>query len=211
MNRSFLLAAALTAFAAPAFAAPVTVNINPGYAIPIGPYSDVLKNSLMIQASAETPITKELSAGLEAGWTSPNLAGTLTTFKTVTFTSDMNLTSWQITPFARYSLAPKEVAGKSVTPYGVLGAGIYVNSTSAGTFTFSDSSTVPFSGLNSVVHFGFNAGIGASMDMATNFAVGLDLRYHMYLTKTDANRDGSNRDPVDWFVPSLRLSYKFGS
>jgi opacity protein-like surface antigen len=208
MNNRFLLVAALAAFAAPAFAMPVTVNVNPGAAIPLGAVGDVTKTSFMIQGSAETPITKDLSGGVEIGYLNPKFEGS---FKTATFTSDVNLTVWQATPFVRYSLAAQQVAGKSVTPYGLLGAGVYVDKANSGTITFSDGSTVPDPGKTSVVHFGFNIGIGASMDVATNVAVGVDLRYHMYFTKLDINQDGKGSDPVNFFVPSLRVSYKFGS
>jgi opacity protein-like surface antigen len=209
MNRSFLLVAALAVFAAPAFATPVTVNVNPGYAIPLGAAKDVTKSAFMIQGSAEIPVANQLNAGLELGYTNPNFEGS--TALLGSFTSDINLRVLQITPFVRYMLPAQNLGGKSVTPYGVLGVGVYSDKSTSGTVQPS-ATAVPESA--SVTHFGLNVGIGASVDLAANWALGIDLRYHHYFTHKDIDLDAAastDHEAVQFFVPSLRISYKFGS
>jgi hypothetical protein len=211
MNKVFLLAAALAAFAAPAFADPVTLNVNPGAAVPLGPVSHVTKTAFMIQGSAETPVAPSLAAGVEIGYTHPNSEGTAFFGS---FTSDIHTTLWQVTPYVRYSLPSATTNwGSDLTPYAILGLGTYIDRRGSGSLTPNGGGAIAVPVSPTVTHFGFNVGIGASLGLSKTVALGIDFRYHMYFTKRDIDLDSAtslDHEPIYFIVPSLRISYKFG-
>jgi len=212
MKRNLILAALVAAAMPAAAATNLTLGLTPGYAIPVGPAGKSYGSAFMLGLSGELPLNDSWSAGLELAYTGPNLQGTSNPVLG-TYTSDINTKVWQITPFARYSV-PMKTGGTSWTPYGIVGAGVYSDKSGAGTIQSASLGPVPVAEGSNVAHIGFNIGVGAMVDVQPNLSVGLELRYHHYFTTSDVDLDSvgsTDKEAVQLFVPSARVTYKFGS
>ncbi|MBI5244261.1 MAG: porin family protein [Elusimicrobia bacterium] len=200
MRKAFIAGAVMLGVAMPSLAAETgkwTVGLHPGYAAIIGSEltKDFMKNSFALQASAEYQFHKMLSAGLEAGYIlGHKMEGKNRGYG---FTSDIKLPVCQITPFIR---ASKALEG-GITPYAVFGMGYYHNPRKEGTMTYAyDAQPGPLA-VEKADWFGFNLGGGVQMPVMEKFLVGLDFRFHNLTKRHDA--------PIQYFLPSLRLSCRF--
>jgi opacity protein-like surface antigen len=119
---------------------------------------------------------------------------------TTTDLSDLQIKTIQITPFVK---AGKDFNfnGKKCKYYGIFGAGVYTWSHSealiAGT-TYDSASAI---------RYGFNLGGGATMEVAPQWNVGLDLRWHHVFGFFD-NGDGTT-SAANNITPTLKVAYTF--
>ncbi|MFA5161994.1 MAG: outer membrane beta-barrel protein [Elusimicrobiales bacterium] len=164
-----------------------------GYAMPVsGDWSSNHKGSLNMSLAGAYKFQDMLSAGLELGYDFGHKNKDV---------SDYKVKVLQLTPFIKAD-KDVELGGKKVNTYGIFGLGLYRWSTpdydnGAGTTVAGDSGS----------KFGFNLGGGAMMEVAPQWKVGLDLRWHHVFGMLD-NGDGTS-SAANNIVPSLKVAYSF--
>ena len=87
--------------------------------------------------------------------------------------------------YGKYLLPSMDIGGKKAKFYGIVGLGIY---------SVADYNN--FSSVSDVVKIGLGLGAGATMEVAQNWNVGLELRYHLV-------------SKFSTFAPALKVGYHF--
>ncbi len=102
---------------------------------------------------------------------------------------DYTLSTWGLTPYAKYS-KEMDMGGNKWNVYGAVGLGYY-----------SVTSKAEIPGLISAsvtdTKFGFNLGGGAMYPLNDKMQLGLDLRYHMVASN------------LSYFIPAVKFAYSF--
>ncbi len=186
------------------------MGLAPGYAIPVGVAKDIIKGSFALKADASYRVVDWLNAGFELGYSFAHKYEGRFGGGFGAFTSDTDAQVLQLTPVAKLG-KELEAGAMKWRPYGVVGAGIYMDQTRGGTITLTDlgNTRTPLEKDKWKGYFGFNVGVGADFRVHESWLVGLDARYHHYLTKSDINLDDKKNDPIQYITPSLRLAYLF--
>lgn len=103
-------------------------------------------------------------------------------------TVDMDVTTWGLTPYAKYS---KEVdlGGKKATAFALAGLGLYG--------VTAEASSGGVSSEESDSEFGFNLGGGLMYPINDKMQVGADVRYHIVASD------------LTYFIPAVKFTYSF--
>jgi len=152
-------------------------SIDLGYTMPMGNTADVVKGGLGLGLEYDGyKINDMFSIGGAFFYTSGDVKAD----------TSKSVTTWGITPFAKYT---KEVdlGGKKAVAYGLFGLGFY-------------NSSSDVSGVDSATDLGFNLGGGLMFPLADKMQLGADLRYHYVATSGDS---------TNYFVPSVKFTYTF--
>jgi len=108
--------------------------------------------------------------------------------KKTTLGVDYTLSTWGLTPYAKYS---REVTmgSKKINVYGAAGLGFYSVTAKAEVGALSAEATD--------TKLGFNLGAGAMYPLNDKMQLGLDLRYHMVASD------------LSYFIPAAKFTYSF--
>jgi len=196
----FVLAAASGVKAAGMEVGKMEVGFGPGLAIPMSSeYKDSntgCKSSFMLDLYGQYQIHEMLALGLDMGYDFGHKS------KVAGAPDDLKLKILQITPFVKFE-QPFDLSGKKATYFAKLGVGYYNLKSTEYTML---GVTTPSSNVGKL---GFNLGIGATMEVAPQFAVGLDVTYH-YVTKSDmVTNAAGERQVLTQLTPAIHGIYRF--
>ncbi|MDD2772594.1 MAG: porin family protein [Elusimicrobiales bacterium] len=171
------------------------VGGGPGYSMPVGgDWSDAVGGSFNLNAFGAYKIQDPLAVGLELGYDFSHKAKDTAIYDM----SDVKTKIFQVTPFVKAS-KDMTMSGKKVNYYGIFGAGLYSMSTSGSTTPLLAGAQV-VDETASAGYFGFNLGGGATMELAPQWSVGLDLRWHHIFSSNAATNN---------ITPTLKVAYMF--
>lgn len=196
----FVLAAASGVKAAGMEVGKMEVGFGPGLAIPMSSdykdSTDGCKSSFMLDLYGQYQIHEMLALGLDMGYDFGHKSK-------ADGLGDMKLKILQITPFVKFE-QPFDMSGKKATYFAKLGAGYYNLKVS----DFSDDAGTSYTGTN-VGKLGFNLGLGATMEVAPQFAIGLDVTFH-YITKSSMVIDSNgDKQVITQLTPAIHGIYRF--
>jgi len=183
-------------------------QIRPGFSVPRGSLADVAKNSATLHASVERKVNDTLSIGLEAG---DNLGHRYEGLDATAgrFTSNVRIGIFQLSPMFKLGF-DIPLGYRSLRPYFVTGAGLYVENRNAGTITLLPSGAqrrVEASKARGNV--GANVGVGITFRPWIRVRLGGETRYHYYSQEDDLDGDTKKRDAVRYLTTAVVISYLF--
>lgn len=192
MKKTFILSALVMCMSSAAYAgldaSKISVGGGVGYSIPTGNFHDTNKGSPSLAVSGEYKIAKRYALGLEMAY---NYDYSMKDSQKTGSITDGKSKIWELAPFVR-AMKDFTLRGKNAMAYCLVGMGVY--NLKSETDRSGDVSA------DSQSKFGWNAGAGLMVEVARQWSVGLDLRYH------NVNTDTYN---TSFITPTARASYRF--
>jgi hypothetical protein len=209
------------------------VNVNPGYAIPIGDSADFLGNSPALDGSVFFKVAPWLKAGLQAGYIfgsrfAAHKAGVNQLDNDVDGIPDTNLTFTSDVDFQILHVEPAFKVGKILhaggvrwEPYFTAGGGPYWIHNTAGTVNFhgTTSGGIPLAAPHSAGVILVPLQDSVMVGSGTDFNLGFDVGGGLSCLLTDNVVIGADllyrqiiyQDAADlqFLIPSLRLAFEF--
>ncbi len=183
MKKTIFAAALVLGFGAIAHAADGKYQVGVGLfdSLPMsGDFKDGVKSSLGFNAYGDYKVTDMFSVGVEIGDVLgyPIKADTSIKLRTLSYGVRGKI------------VKPMDFGSKKGNVYGIVGV-------------TNDRWSVN-QGSESVTKVGYNAGLGAQMEVSANWLVGLEVRYHIF--KTDV---GGENMTANSLAPALTVGYSF--
>ena len=179
------------------------VGVLPGYSIPVagdywGNSTTGVKSSFALAAYGDYKYNDMLMFGLDLGYDfGHKLQGDNP--------ENYRAAILQITPHAKY-YKNMNILGKNGKVYGVFGLGLYDLKSKYDTGT-----TVPNANGDSMACFGINVGGGADIEIAPNWLVGAEVRWHHIFNAIAMADDNGNitNYAANNITPTLKVAYTF--
>lgn len=184
------------------------LQLRPGFAIPRGSFADIAKHSFTLHASLERHLNPWVSLGAEIG---DNVAHRYegTDARTGRFTSNIRTSIFQASAVVKLGY-DVSLGYRSLRPYLLAGAGIYVENRSGGTVTLLPSGTQRIvEAAKAKGNGGLTGGVGLAFRPSDRVRLGAETRIHYYNQDSDLDGDGKAQDSVRYLTTSAVIAWLF--